>query len=184
MTGAAVSAAYIYFKDGRTKSMNHEQGLNLKYYFSKSGSSPQKELARIIDNAKETIDVAVYYITKTKIVTHLCNATKRGVRVRIVTDQDNKYQESALNKLLESGIPIKINTYGGKMHLKNMIIDKKIISTGSYNFTYSAEVQNEEIVIISDDNKIATEWSIKFDQMWNDTINYTSYKPRDIRKHA
>lgn len=184
MTGAAVSAAYIYFKDDDTKRTNNEQGLNLKYYFSKSNSSPQKELTRIIDNAKETIDVAVYYITETKIVTHLCNATKRGVKVRIVTDQDNKYQESALNKLLESGIPIKINTYEGKMHLKNMIIDKKMISTGSYNFTYSAEVKNEEIVIISNDSKIAKEWSMKFDQMWNDTINYTSYRPRAFRKHA
>lgn len=157
---------------------------NLKYYFSKSNSSPQKELTKIIENAKETIDVAVNYITDTKIVTHLCKATQKGVRVRNITDRDDSYQESALDKLSRSGIPIKVNTYKEIMHLKNMIIDKGIVSTGSYNFTYSAEVKNEEVVIITDDNNLAKEWSMKFEQMWNDKINYISYQSKSVQKYA
>jgi phosphatidylserine/phosphatidylglycerophosphate/cardiolipin synthase-like enzyme len=175
----------VYYKDIEQEEddTKKKSAQKLKYFYSKS-SSPQIQLINVIDKAKETIDVAVYYITETKIVTHLCSATNRGVKIRIITDQDDSYQQPALEKLLNSGIPIKTNTYKGKMHLKNMIIDQKIITSGSYNFTQSAETKNEEVLIISDDEKIAKEWTEKFEEMWNDNINYTPYRPGVSKKHA
>ncbi|MEH7387849.1 phospholipase D-like domain-containing protein [Bacillus sp. JJ1521] len=187
LTGTIATAAYLYYKDNgqiNNDNLDNKTVSNLRYFFSKSSSSPQKELIKVIKDACETIDVAVYYISERNIVTHLCSATNRGVKVRIITDKDDSYQETALQQLLDAGIPVKINTYEGKMHLKNMIIDKEIITSGSYNFTYSAEKKNEEVVIISKDKKVAKEWSVKFNEMWNDTINYIPYKPKVNKKFA
>jgi phosphatidylserine/phosphatidylglycerophosphate/cardiolipin synthase-like enzyme len=185
LTGAIASVAYLYYKDTElSEDVENENNHKLSYFYSKSKLSPQNQLIKIIDDAKESIDIAVYYITETKIVTHLCTATKRGIKVRIITDQDDSYQQSALEKIMNAGIPIKINTYEGKMHLKNMIIVQKIITSGSYNFTQNAEKKNEEVLIISDDKKVAKEWSEKFEEMWNDNINYSPYRPRAVRKFA
>lgn len=187
LTGAIASAAYLYYKDTElSEDMKYENVSDQKlcYFYSKSNFSPQNQLIKIIDDAKETIDVAVYYITETKIVTHLCTASERGVKVRIITDKDDSYQQSALEKIMNAGIPIKINTYEGKMHLKNMIIDQSIITSGSYNFTHSAEKKNEEVIIISEDKRVAKDWSEKFEEMWNDNVNYSSYRPRAVRKFA
>ncbi|MEH7388027.1 phospholipase D-like domain-containing protein [Bacillus sp. JJ1521] len=165
LTGTIASAAYLYYKDTEQLDivkLEYKSSSKLRYFFTKSSSSPQEELIRVINEACETIDVAVYYISERNIVTHLCSATDRCVKVRIITDKDDSYQESALQQLLVVGIPVKVNTYAEKMHLKNMIIDEEIITSGSYNFTYSAEKKNEEVVIISKDKKIAKEWSEKF----------------------
>ncbi|MFC4557809.1 phospholipase D-like domain-containing protein [Virgibacillus kekensis] len=175
-TGAAVSSVYYYFKNNDVSRPS-----KLRYYFSKSDASPREELTNLIDNAQNTIDAAVFYITEKKIIAHLCNATKRGVEVRIITDKDN---DRALDTLVDCGIPIKVNTYKGNMHLKNMIVDKKIATTGSYNFTYNAEFNNEEVVIILDNKEIAGEWSAKFEKMWNDKINYKNYESKNLKKYA
>lgn len=164
--------------------MDNNSGTTFRYTFSKSDPSPQKQLATMIDGAKETIDVAMYFITKTDIITRLCSANKKGVKVRIITDKNDDYQEDALEELLDSGIPIKVNTYKGLMHLKNMIIDRKLVTTGSYNFTNRADKQNEEVIIIAENKKIAEEWSDKFDEMWNDDINYISYRVRGLSRLA
>ncbi|MDF2947981.1 MAG: hypothetical protein K0S51_2660 [Bacillales bacterium] len=170
LVGSAIviaSLAYALQKD-ETK---------IKYYFSKSKKSPEKELGAIIDDAKESIDVAVFYISETKLVTHLCSATKRGVKVRIITDREaEKTNKAALEALMCAGIPVKVNTYDGRMHLKNMIVDKKLIATGSYNYTHGAEHKNEEVVVIIKNKELAKEWSKKFDEMWDDEKNYTTFK--------
>lgn len=161
----------------------NESNRRLKYYFSKSDSSPKEQLFKVIGEADESIDVAIYMITDNDFVKQLCFATKRGVKVRIIADKsvdkDGSKHLKALDRLLEGRIPIKVNNYKGNMHLKNMIIDQKIITTGSYNFTYYAEKENEEVVIISRDKKIAKEWTEKFNLMWNDEIRYSTYYPID-----
>jgi phosphatidylserine/phosphatidylglycerophosphate/cardiolipin synthase-like enzyme len=161
-----VSLAYGLQKD-KTK---------IKYYFSKSKKSPEKELGEIIDVAKESIDVAVFYISETKLVSHLCSATNRGVKVRIITDREAETtNKAALDELISVGIPVKVNTYDGRMHLKNMIVDKKFVATGSYNYTHGAENRNEEVLVIIKNKELAKEWDEKFDAMWDDEKNYTTY---------
>lgn len=164
--------------------VDHHHDVTFQYYFSKSDLSLQKQVIDIIDSAKETIDVAVYFISKTDIVTHLCSANKRGVKVRVITDKNDENQVDAHQALAHSGIPIKVNTYEGLMHLKNMIMDRKMVTTGSYNFTNRAEKQNQEILIIAENKRIAEEWTEKFNEMWNDDINYIPYHIRGVSRLA
>jgi len=51
------------------------------------------------------------------------------------------------------------------MHHKYFIIDKSIIGTGSYNWTYSAENKNEENIILSNDKNIVNQYLFNFNEL-------------------
>ncbi|MFG6117347.1 phospholipase D-like domain-containing protein [Halobacillus sp. MO56] len=180
ITGAVSYMAYRKYQALTNKSTD--------YIFSKSTRSPKEELLRIIDDTNHTLDVAVFILTEEDFVTHICKASKRGVHVRVLTD-DNQVktlskQTDNVHRLLHCGVPIKVNNHAGIMHLKMMIADQQIITTGSYNFTYSAEHRNDEVIVIIRDRKMAQEWTKVFNSKWKDSRNYKSYHSLSGKKYA
>ena len=59
------------------------------------------------------------------------------------------------------------------MHMKVSIIDKSVVTTGSYNYSQSASTINDEVLVVIHDSGIASKWDDEFQQMWNDTKNYS-----------
>jgi len=103
---------------------------------------------------------------------------RRGVIVRVITDNEcstDASQKKVLNELKSAGIPIKINTHAGLMHMKVTIVDNTIATTGSFNYTESAENQNDEVFVILRDTKAATDFDLQFVRMWNDNGNFANY---------
>ena len=52
------------------------------------------------------------------------------------------------------------------MHNKFVIIDEKIIITGSYNWTSQATNYNEENIIILENEQMASSFSNEFERLW------------------
>lgn len=148
--------------------------LEIEYGFSHS-KNLDRALAQEIDKANETLDIAIYSITKGNIVQSILNAHKRGVKVRIISDFEsaqNKYVGQTLQYLKSQGIPIKLDKHPGYMHLKMTVIDRKVALTGSYNYTNNATYNNDEMLVLIRDQHIATEWANEFDKMWNDPLRF------------
>jgi phosphatidylserine/phosphatidylglycerophosphate/cardiolipin synthase-like enzyme len=61
-----------------------------------------------------------------------------------------------------AGLPVYLDGNPGQMHHKVFIIDQKIVITGSYNFSFSAETQNDENVVIFFDPQIAAQYLAEF----------------------
>jgi phosphatidylserine/phosphatidylglycerophosphate/cardiolipin synthase-like enzyme len=156
--------------------------MNINYIFSKEGKSTKQRLLQLIDNTQETLDIAIYTVTNKEIISHLCYATNRGVKVRLITDKEQtdniKLQNDCIQWLINNGIPVMINTHPAKMHLKLIISDKTTVASGSYNYTYAAEKGNDEVVVFINNKKLATEWAERFEMMWKDSNNFVKY-PRD-----
>lgn len=115
--------------------------------------------------------MAIYSLTHPDIVQALVNAKKKGITVKVITDKTeakNKYESHALNALMLVGIPVKVNTHSGLMHLKLSIIDGEIATTGSYNYTKSVSIRNDEMLVVSRNPGFAQSCQQEFDQMWND----------------
>ncbi|MCK5685029.1 hypothetical protein KAJ27_12945 [bacterium] len=95
-----------------------------------------------IKTAKTSIDGAFYEIRIDSIANAFIAAHKRGVKVRLITDDDNiKNKWSRLLK--KAGIPIKEDKgRSGLMHNKFCIVDGKKIWTGSYNLTDTGSFNN------------------------------------------
>lgn len=151
---------------------------NISYYFPKDGGQPDKHLINIIDSAKSNLDIAIYSLTKPDIVQSIVNAKKRGLNVRIITDSkesESNSEAKELSLLKGAGIPIKINTHIGLMHLKVTIADNSTVTTGSYNYTNAATYENDEVLVVLKDNKTAKDFEKEFNRMWNDTNNFKAY---------
>ena len=52
------------------------------------------------------------------------------------------------------------------MHHKFFIVDKKLVLTGSYNWTRSAALYNQENVISTDDEFVVEKFLNEFEKLW------------------
>lgn len=152
--------------------------LSLTYAFTQANEHPEIVLVNVIAEAKSTLDIAIYSLTHPDIIQAISDAKKRGVAVRIISDKTEaktKAQAEALNKLKAAGIPIKINTHSGLMHLKVTIVDNKVFTTGSFNYSKAAATTNDEVLIVDRDPIAAAKWDEEFISMWNDTKKFTDF---------
>jgi phosphatidylserine/phosphatidylglycerophosphate/cardiolipin synthase-like enzyme len=155
-------------------------GAPVEYFFPRAGQHPDQELIKVINSANSSLDIAIYSLTKPDIVDAILSAEKRGVTVRIITDKEEsggKYQAKELLALSNAGVPIKINSHKGLMHLKVTIADDKVVTTGSYNYTDEATYDNDEVLVIVNDQNIAQNWDNEFQSMWTDNADYRNYTP-------
>ncbi len=106
--------------------------------------NPQKEIIKNINQADAFINIAMYIFTDREIALPLIKARERGVKVRLYLDKeqvDYKYSQSRF--LVQKGIKTRISSNNYIMHHKFAIIDNRLLLTGSYNWTFSANHRND-----------------------------------------
>ena len=97
---------------------------------------------------------------------------------RIITDKQEagtKAQARELAVLKKAGIPIKVNSHKGLMHLKVTIADSNTVTTGSYNYTNEATYDNDEVLVVIRGPGVAKDWENEFERMWGDTADYENW---------
>jgi phosphatidylserine/phosphatidylglycerophosphate/cardiolipin synthase-like enzyme len=152
---------------------NRVKSADVEWTFN--GTDQEKLLIDVIKSAKTTLDIAIYSLTDPEVLTAIKDAKKRGVTVRIITDKTQaggKSQIEALKILGSAGIPTKINSHSGLMHIKMTIADKQIGTTGSFNYSMSASETNDEILMVIRNADVAKSFSAQFDMMWKNTTRF------------
>ncbi len=151
-------------------------------YFSLS-DNPQKEIIKNINQAQTSINIAMYIFTDREIALPLIKARERGVRVRLYLDQDQvDYQYSQSLFLVQRGIKTRISSNNYIMHNKFAIIDNRLLLTGSYNWTFSANNRNDENLMVIDDPEIIEIFQNQFVNLW--TNKYSLERTRQLYKIA
>jgi phosphatidylserine/phosphatidylglycerophosphate/cardiolipin synthase-like enzyme len=141
--------------------------------------APLDRIVTLYQQASRYIYVSVYGLTYPRAVEALVAAKKRGVDVRMLTDQERTLevkQHSALRTLRLAGIPIRVNQHDGLMHLKQVVIDDEINASGSMNHTTSGNSYNDERMDIITDRAISRKARDQFLSMWNDHARFTEWK--------
>jgi len=135
-------------------------------YFSLS-DNPQKEIIKNINQAEAFINIAMYIFTDREIAIPLVKAHERGVKVRLYLDKDQvDYKYSQSRFLVQKGIKTRISSNNYIMHNKFAIIDNRILLTGSYNWTFSANHRNDENLMVIDDPEIIEIFQNQFINLW------------------
>jgi phosphatidylserine/phosphatidylglycerophosphate/cardiolipin synthase-like enzyme len=130
-----------------------------------------------IDAAKTSIDVLSFDFNLPTITESLVKATRRGVKVRVVVDEENgstelkasdtddKQAYNALSVLTEGGVQV-VNggRSSGLMHNKAIIIDSKVLFIGSWNVSYNDTFRNDNNVLEITDPKLIANYQAKFDE--------------------
>lgn len=137
-----------------------------------------------IDKATKSIDVAAYSFTSAIIAEHLIQAHQKGIRVRVVLDESQKYQrKSVAAALSESGLEPRFNPHYKIQHNKYMIIDEKHVECGSFNYTKSAESSNaENAIIVMNAPDFAKVYVTNFNKLWDECLHAKRIKKGGRKK--
>ena len=123
----------------------------------------QRELAL----TRRQADICVFTITDDRITREIERAADRGVRLRLISDDDKALDRgSDIERLAARGIPVAVDSSPGHMHHKFAIFDGLRVLTGSYNWTRSAADENEENLVLSDDRRFLSAFQEQFDSLW------------------
>lgn len=130
----------------------------------------EKKLSAHIADAERRIYVAVAWFTNEALYGGLLNALQKNVEVKVlILDDILNRNEFGLDYgvLVNKGADVRFAPSNkGTMHNKFCVIDNEVI-TGSYNWTYHANVNNENIVIIDEPN-IINSYCEQFESLFND----------------
>lgn len=124
------------------------------------------KIIKFIQSAQKSIDVAIYDINIDQLVHELLIASKR-IPVRIIVDRRQaKGDHSLVPTLIKGGAQLRFGKQRGIMHNKFIIVDNKMIETGSFNFTNHASLANNENQIYLSNPNIVEKFKKRFEQLW------------------
>jgi len=125
----------------------------------------------------------MYVFTDKEIALPLIDAQKRGVKVRVYLDRSQIESTYSVSRLLvQKGIKVRISTNNYIMHNKFAIIDNRLLLTGSYNWTFSANSRNDENLIVIDDPEVISIFQNQFVNLW--TNKYSSARTKELFSKA
>ena len=115
---------------------------------------------RAIREARESVLVQAYSFTSEPIARALAEAHRRGVAVEVILDKSQRTERhSSAGMLAMAGIPLDIDAAHAIAHNKVMVIDGRVVLTGSFNFTRAAEERNAENLVVIRDPETAARYA-------------------------
>ncbi len=118
-----------------------------------------------INSARNSIDVAMYNFTMREIGDALIKASQRGVAVRVVVDSDT-LEKLDLSRMKQAGIYVLGDRRESLMHNKFLLIDGRILWTGSLNFSAYGAENDENVFARLESEELAANYRLKFDEMF------------------
>ena len=162
-----VDDKYHDFKPSQGEMKTTVAKMPVQVLFSPQDTPIETGLRPLLQHARKTIDIGIFFLTHKEITGDLIDAHQRGVKVRVVMDATAAGNGYAKHELLRAaGIPVKIENWGGKMHMKAAVIDGKTLIAGSMNWTSAGEGGNDENTVIIEDRKLAAEFLRAYDRIW------------------
>ncbi|NVO32621.1 phospholipase D-like domain-containing protein [Hymenobacter lapidiphilus] len=120
-----------------------------------------------IRQARQTLDVCVFTVADNRLSDELVAAHKRGVRVRLLTDNEKLFDRgSDVRALHTAGLAVHVDESRNHMHHKFALSDNKMVLTGSYNWTRSAAELNLENLLISPEQALVAAYAAEFARLW------------------
>jgi phosphatidylserine/phosphatidylglycerophosphate/cardiolipin synthase-like enzyme len=138
-------------------------GIQIETFFSPEDHIAEQILSAI-QNAHESIYFLAYAFTADDLGEALRQRAAEGLQVAGVMDDEqiDSNQGTEYDAFMQAGMDVRRDGNKGQMHHKVIIIDRSIVITGSYNFTASAEEDNDENVVIIYDPEVASQYVEEF----------------------
>ncbi len=124
-------------------------------------------IVRLFGEARRSVDVCVFTITDDRISTAMIEAHRRGVRVRVITDNEKRLDPgSDIQFLKQAGLAVRQDNTEFHMHHKFALFDADVLLTGSYNWTRSAALHNEENFVLTSEARLVRDFGGLFEELW------------------
>ena len=150
-------------------------------WFSPQDNSLRYGVTGLVAKANKHINVAVFFLTAKYLVADLIAAHKRGIEVRVIIDATAAKNEYSKHEILrEAGIPVKIENWGSKMHMKAASVDDQYLVLGSMNWTSAGERSNDENTLLINSKELTSQFDAHFEELWESipkTWQQKGYRP-------
>lgn len=124
-------------------------------------------IVQLFDRAQQQIDICVFTITDNRLTEAILNAHRRGLSIRIISDNDKAFDRGSDIEFLQSrGLSVRVDFTEFHMHHKFAVFDQNILLTGSYNWTVGAARDNQENFVITSNRRLITAYGDEFDRLW------------------
>jgi hypothetical protein len=130
-------------------------------------------LTTLLRESRDEVRIAIYTLTHQAVEQELVRAARRGVDVRVKYDRSQLSLESMqemVRRLERRGvvmIPVTLRDRFASMHHKFMVVDRRRVFTGSFNFTVSAATRSYENCVVIESVPAAHEFLKEFDGITN-----------------
>ena len=135
-----------------------ENGPPIETYFCPKDNCEQT-LISYIEHAKYSVHCAFYDLDLEKLIDVL-NQKAKEIDVKLVMDSDNYFDQT-------KNIPIVLDDDNQLSHNKFCVIDKKIVTTGSFNPTENGNEKNNNNLMIIPSAFLADNYQAEFEELWN-----------------
>lgn len=133
------------------------------------GSDCEETLVRGIDGARNEVLVAIFSLTRRSVTSALARAAKRGARVEVKYDGksagESKDMPEAIAFLRRNKVrceAVEFADQRAKMHHKFTVVDRRLVLTGSYNYTSTATEANRENMVAIESRAVAASFAAEF----------------------
>ena len=133
------------------------------------GESHENNVVNMLRTCKYSLDICMFTMTNDKLFEAVEECWNANLDVRIITDDECvKQKGSDVFKLAAIGVPVKTDSSAQyHMHHKFVIVDKKVLITGSFNWTVQAVKNNNENVVMLQNKDLVGKYVTEFDRLWN-----------------
>jgi phosphatidylserine/phosphatidylglycerophosphate/cardiolipin synthase-like enzyme len=126
-------------------------------------------LVPLLNSAEESIYFLAYSFTSNELGDIVRQKADDGLDVKGVMDAEQvaSNQGTEYDPFKQADMNVRMDGNEGLMHHKVFVIDGKIVAFGSYNFSKSAEENNDENLIVVYSEPIAQQFIKEFYRVWD-----------------
>ena len=138
-------------------------GTRIDVYFSPD-DGVLNALVPLLQNARSSIYFLTFSFTSNELGEIVRQQAQNGLDIEGVMDQDQiiSNQGTEYDPFKQANLDVSVDGNLGLMHHKVFIIDQQIVVFGSYNFSQSAELRNDENLIVVYNPAIAAQFVQEF----------------------
>jgi len=134
-------------------------------------------LLRLLRGARREIWIGMYAFKADpyrhhpvrRVVEALREARRRGVRVRVLLDDEGDLNRSAYRMLKRAGVEVRWDSPRVRTHLKVVLVDGRWLLVGSHNLTASAFRYNHELSVLLNSPQLASQAHRYLKEIWDST---------------
>jgi phosphatidylserine/phosphatidylglycerophosphate/cardiolipin synthase-like enzyme len=139
-------------------------GVQVENYFSPVDNVMDK-LVAYVQGAQKSIRFMIFTYTDTNLANAMIARNQAGVDTEGVIE-DRGASEGAMVPLFCAKVPVKVDGNKYTMHHKVIVIDESTVITGSFNFTKSADQENDDNVLVIHNADLAKQYLQEFERVW------------------
>jgi phosphatidylserine/phosphatidylglycerophosphate/cardiolipin synthase-like enzyme len=143
-------------------------GTHVEVYYSPDDGVASR-VYDILTEAEKSIYFLAFSFTSDDLGQIIRTQAENGLDVAGVMDADQVKSNigTEYDPFKQAGLKVFVDGNKGLMHHKTMIIDDRVVITGSYNFTRSAETRNDENLVVLYNPAIANFYMEEFNRIYN-----------------